>query len=95
MDTYFSDPDLSEPERMYFTMAAYNAGPTRVSRLRKKAAGSGYDPNQWFDNVELLVAREVGREPIRYVTNILKNYVVYSMMVERIAMRKKALDKIE
>ncbi len=95
MDTYFNDPEISELDRMYFTMAAYNAGPTRISRLRKKAARSGYDPNQWFDNVEILVAREVGREPIRYVTNILKNYVVYTMMVKRLEMRKRALDKIE
>ncbi len=95
MDTYFNDPELSKIERMYFTIAAYNAGPTRISRLRKKAAGSGYDPNHWFDNVEILVAKEVGREPIRYVTNILKNYVVYSMMVERIELRRKALDKME
>ena len=80
---------------MFFTMAAYNAGPTRISKIRKKAASMGYDPNKWFDNVEVLVAREVGREPVNYVTNILKNYVVYSMMAERIESRHKALQMIE
>ena len=95
MDTYFNDPLLTESERMYFTMAAYNAGPSRISKLRKKAASIGYNPNQWFDNVEIVVAKEVGREPIRYIDNILKNYVVYNMIVERMEMRNRALDKIK
>ena len=95
MDTYFNDPVIAESERMYFSMAAYNAGPSRISKLRKKAARMGYDPNQWFDNVEIVVAKEGSREPIRYIDNILKNYVVYKMMVERFEMRKRALDKIK
>lgn len=95
MDIYFSDPELKKSDRMYFTMAAYNAGPSRISNIRKRAAAHGYDPNQWFNNVEILVAKDVGREPIRYIENILKNYIVFSMIKERITMKKKALDKIE
>jgi membrane-bound lytic murein transglycosylase MltF len=54
-------------------MASFNAGLTRILHLRKKAASLGYDPKQWFDNIEVLVAGEEGKEPVTYVTNILKN----------------------
>lgn len=40
-----------------FTFAAYNAGPNRIVRLRDKAKDDGLDPNKWFGNVELEVAR--------------------------------------
>jgi membrane-bound lytic murein transglycosylase MltF len=68
---------------------------TRISKLRKKAATMGYDPNRWFDNVEVLFAREVGREPINYVTNILKNYIVYKSMKEWFESRKESLEKFK
>jgi membrane-bound lytic murein transglycosylase MltF len=63
-------------------MAAYNAGPTRIRNLRKKAADAGYDPNLWFDNVEIVVAHEVGLEPVNYVANIMKYYVTFTLMAE-------------
>jgi membrane-bound lytic murein transglycosylase MltF len=59
--------------------ASYNAGPTRVQGLRKKAAEQGLDPNIWFDNVEQVAAREIGRETVQYVANIYKYYIAYSM----------------
>ena len=37
----------------------------------------GLDPNRWFENVEVVVARRVGSEPVRYVSNIFKYYVAY------------------
>ena len=43
---------------------------------------AGLDPNQWFNNVEVLVAREVGRETVRYVSNIMKYYVTFTLMIE-------------
>ncbi|MEN8192927.1 MAG: lytic transglycosylase F [Bacteroidota bacterium] len=95
MDTYFNDPELPVSERMFFTMAAYNAGPHRISVLRKKAAAYGYDPKKWFDNVEIVVAKSMSREPIQYINNIVKNYVVYNMMKERLEMKKRAIDKIK
>jgi membrane-bound lytic murein transglycosylase MltF len=74
---YFSDQDLDPTERMLFTMAGYNAGPNRINRLRRVAAERGLDPNVWFNNVELVVAAQVGREPINYVSNIYRYYIVY------------------
>jgi len=75
---YFADEALDPTERMLFTMAGYNAGPNRINRLRRVAAERGLDPNVWFNNVELVVAAQVGREPIGYVGNIYRYYIAYS-----------------
>jgi len=74
---YFSDADMEPTERMLFTMAGYNAGPNRINRLRKVAEARGLDPNVWFNNVELVVAAQVGREPVTYVGNIYRYYIAY------------------
>jgi membrane-bound lytic murein transglycosylase MltF len=69
---------MDPTERMLFTMAGYNAGPNRINRLRRVAAARGLDPNVWFNNVEFVVAAQVGREPIGYVGNIYRYYIAYS-----------------
>lgn len=74
---YFSDEDLDPTEQMLFTMAGYNAGPNRINRLRRVAEGRGLDPNIWFNNVELVVAAQIGREPVNYVSNIYRYFIVY------------------
>jgi membrane-bound lytic murein transglycosylase MltF len=76
-----------------FTFAAYNAGPARVRKLRDKAVQQGYDPNVWFDNVELLAAKEIGRETVQYVANILKYYVAYRLSLQQQLERKQARDE--
>jgi membrane-bound lytic murein transglycosylase MltF len=80
IDQYFNDPGIDEDNQLLFAFAGYNAGPNRINRLRKVAAEEGFDPNQWFRNVEIVVAREVGREPVHYVANIYKYYIAYSMI---------------
>jgi membrane-bound lytic murein transglycosylase MltF len=79
-DHYFDDPEMDELNRHLFSFAAYNAGPTRISRLRREAARRGLDPNEWFGVVERVVAEEVGMEPVTYVRNIFKYYVTYKLM---------------
>jgi membrane-bound lytic murein transglycosylase MltF len=74
---YFDEEDLKPTEQMLFTMAGYNAGPNRINRLRREAESRGLDPNVWFNNVELIVAAKVGREPINYVSNIYRYYIAY------------------
>lgn len=74
---YFSDENIDATERMLFTMAGYNAGPNRINRLRRVAAERGLDPNVWFNNVELVVAAQVGSEPVKYVGNIYRYYIAY------------------
>ena len=80
---YFSDGSLDELNSDLFTMAAYNAGPARVARLRKQAAKQGFDPNVWFNNVEAIAAMQIGRETVQYVGNIYKYYVVYKHIVKQ------------
>jgi membrane-bound lytic murein transglycosylase MltF len=78
-DTYFNDPAISQVDKTLFTFASYNAGPNRIARLRKKAAQDGLDPNKWFGNVELEVAKDIGQETVTYVDNIYKYYVAYKL----------------
>ena len=88
--------DLPFADRMWFTLAAYNAGLGHVLDARRLAAQKGWDPDRWFDHVEramlLLSQREYysqarhgyvrGSEPVAYVRNIRDRYAAYVQMVE-------------
>ncbi|MDH4019003.1 MAG: lytic transglycosylase F [Xanthomonadales bacterium] len=80
---YFSDPEVDIFNQTLFAFAAYNAGPARIRKLRTMASQQGYDPNVWFDNVEVMAARDIGKETVQYVANILKYYVAYSMAIQQ------------
>ena len=56
-DRYFSDEGINELNQWLFSLAAYNAGPAKVASMRREAAGAGYDPDFWFDNVEIIAER--------------------------------------
>lgn len=86
---YFSDPDIDPLNQTLLAMAAYNAGPARVAAMRKKAGEQGLDPNRWFGNVEVVAAKEVGSETVKYVANIYKYYVAYRMAAEQMNARSK------
>jgi membrane-bound lytic murein transglycosylase MltF len=90
---YFNDPEMDDMNKTLFALAAYNAGPARIAKLRNKAEQQGYDPNKWFDNVEMIAAKEIGRETVQYVTNILKYYVVYRLSIIRILQRQEAREQ--
>jgi membrane-bound lytic murein transglycosylase MltF len=81
-ETYFNDAKLDATNKTLMVFASYNAGPSRIVRLRKKAASEGLDPNQWFGNVELVAAKDVGQETVQYVSNIYKYYVAYKLTLE-------------
>ena len=84
-DNYFAkDPDLDERNRALFSFASYNAGPAKVARMRAEAKKMGLDPNQWFGNVEVVAAKQIGRETVQYVSNILKYYVAYKLLEDKI-----------
>ena len=87
---YFNEPGIDALNRGLFALAAYNAGPARVQSLRRKAGEQGYDPNKWFDNVEVVAAKEIGRETVQYVSNILKYYVAYQLSVQQAEQRAEA-----
>lgn len=79
---YFNDPAISPLDQTYFSFAAYNAGPGNIRKMRSHAKRMGLDPNVWFDNVELVTLRYIGREPVQYVSNIHKYYLAYRLYLD-------------
>ncbi len=88
MDRYFAGDDMDGVQQWMFALAAYNAGPAKIQRIRRQAEAEGHDPNLWMENVELVVARKVGRETVNYVRNVFKYYVAYRMAWEAMESRK-------
>jgi membrane-bound lytic murein transglycosylase MltF len=78
-DRYFEGDAVDELNKGLFTVAAYNAGPTRIQQLRALTARRGLDPNVWFGNVEVLAAERIGAETVGYVANIFKYYVGFKL----------------
>jgi membrane-bound lytic murein transglycosylase MltF len=83
LDRYYKDAPMDEVDRHLFAFASYNAGPARIAGLRKKAEQMGLDPNRWRGHVEVVAAREIGRETVTYVANILKYYLAYRLVEQR------------
>jgi len=79
---YFNDPGIDRLNKTLLSFASYNAGPTRIAELRERARRQGLDPNTWFDNVELMVAKSVGRETVIYVGNVYKYYIAYKLAAQ-------------
>ncbi len=85
------EPELPVVDRMWFTLASYNAGLGHVRDARRLAKQKGWDQDRWFDNVEkamLLLSKPKyakkarygyvrGREPVGYVRKIMKLYASY------------------
>lgn len=92
---YFSGPEIDRVNAELFALAAYNAGPARIARLRAEAERHGLDPNSWFQNVEVVAARRIGRETVRYVSNVFKYYIAYSNLAEQEAERVRARAQVE
>jgi membrane-bound lytic murein transglycosylase MltF len=90
IDTYYNEPGLTPLNRGLLAFASYNAGPAKVAALRREAAAQGLDPNKWFNNVELIAAKRIGRETVTYVANIYKYYLAYQMMMQQREAREQA-----
>jgi membrane-bound lytic murein transglycosylase MltF len=90
VDNFYDDPAIKPVDASLFAFASYNAGPGRVSKLRKEAKEQGLDPNRWFNHVELIAAKRIGRETVQYVSNIYKYYLAYQMVLQQDALRTKA-----
>jgi len=94
-EQYFSDPELEEADRFAFTWAAYNAGPTKLRKMRARAEKMDLDPNKWFQNVEYAALRIVGQETVTYVANIYKYYIAYALSRELLNERAVQLKAME
>jgi membrane-bound lytic murein transglycosylase MltF len=56
----------------------------------------GLDSNKWFDNVEQIAMKEIGRETVEYVANIHKYYLAYKTIYTTLQKKKKlAMPKSE
>jgi membrane-bound lytic murein transglycosylase F len=85
------EPELTVQDRMWFTLAAYNAGLGHVRDARSLARKMGWNPDRWFNNVEramLLLSRRSfyqlathgyarGKETVDYVRQIRDRYNAY------------------
>jgi membrane-bound lytic murein transglycosylase MltF len=94
MSIYFPDARFSEGNRPLFAFASYNCGPGNVARARRAASASGLDPDKWFNNVEVVVARQIGTETTTYVRNIYKYYVAYRLTLDAQAEAAKARQQV-
>jgi len=83
VDRYFPDAKFDRQNRTLFAFAAYNAGPGAIARMRKLAVEEKLDADRWFDNVERVTAARIGQEPVRYVRNIYKYYVAYTLLEQQ------------
>ncbi len=79
---YFSDKTIEESDRVRMILAAYNAGPAKIRKARALTRKMGLNRNKWFRNVEIGTLRLVGQEPVKYVSNINKYYILYKNMIE-------------
>ena len=94
VDQYYKDEPMGRIDKGLFAIASYNAGPARITRLRKQTEEMGLDPNRWFGNVEVAVSEDIGRETVEYVSNIYKYYVAYSLLAEQGQAREAAKSKL-
>jgi membrane-bound lytic murein transglycosylase F len=83
--------ELDVRDRIWFSLASYNAGLGHVRDAQSLARKKGWNPNKWFGNVEqamLLLSKPEyhkkakhgyvrGREPVRYVRDIYNRYQAY------------------
>jgi membrane-bound lytic murein transglycosylase MltF len=95
IDQYFDKEPMDKVNKGLFAFAAYNAGPGRIQSLRKEAAKRGLDPNQWFNNVEIVASEKIGRETVTYVANIYKYYIAYKLITETAEERRKERESVK
>lgn len=95
LDIYINDPEIDEINRLLLGLAAYNAGPRNLRKMRKRAAEMGLDSKVWFNNVEHAAAVIIGRETTQYVSNIYKYYLTYILIEERRNIREGRVSLVE
>lgn len=81
-DQYFDSNSINYDNKVYLSLAAYNAGPGNIRKMRRYAKERGYNPNVWFNNVELVTKRHIGSQPIIYVNNINRYFIVYKQLMK-------------
>ena len=70
MDISFDDPAIDPTERVFFAIAAYQAGPMNIEAAREWAAANGLDSNRWHGGVEEAVRMMHGMHTVSYVRDV-------------------------
>jgi membrane-bound lytic murein transglycosylase MltF len=94
-DRYFKEAKFDEQNRTLFAFASYNAGPSRIAKIRTEAKNQGLNPNKWFNNVEIVASKRIGQETVHYVRNIYKYYTAYRLQLDAQAAQRLAKQRIE
>lgn len=81
---YFPDAQFKGDNRALFAIASYNIGPNNVAKARDQAKAMGFDPNEWFKNVEFIATEKMGYEPMIYVRNVYKYFISYELKLGKI-----------
>jgi len=89
------DDKITEPDRTWFALAAYNVGSGHLEDARQLARNEGLDPNKWLDVKKMLprlsqkqwysktrygYAR--GGEPVHFVANIRRYYDILTWVTQ-------------
>lgn len=94
-DVYFSDDRFSPDARVRFALAAYNAGPQKIFECRKLASRLGYDRFRWFGHCEYAALRIIGEETVRFVGNVNKYYLAYTLSDTLECLKQKPIDHLQ
>ena len=89
VSTYLNEANIDPINQMLLALAAYNAGPGNLRKIRDTTSEMGLNPDVWFGNVENGAAKVIGRETVQYVSNIYKYYVAYLLLAEQERRRKE------
>jgi membrane-bound lytic murein transglycosylase F len=93
------DSELPISDRLWFTLASYNAGHGHVYDARRLAQQLGHDPDRWFGHTEkamLLLSQKKyaknarfgfvnGTEPVNYVRDIRQRFEAYIELSRQVA----------
>jgi membrane-bound lytic murein transglycosylase MltF len=80
IDNYFENEQIDSLNMHLMALGAYNCGPGNMRKLRREAKAHGLNENVWFNNVEIMAARHIGRETVQYVSNIYRYYWSYQAL---------------
>lgn len=89
MESFAKEPAVSPEDRFFFALAAYNAGPGRLGKYRKRARELGYNPDRWFGEVERVALRSGNLETTMYVRNIVNYTMAYKNAYEQALLKSK------
>ena len=72
---------VSEPDRTWLTLAAYNQGPGGLARARRAVAAQGGNPNRWAEVRRALPTVQRGArgwEPVYHVESVRRYFALLS-----------------